>query len=246
MNKQKWILAVVTLLLIGAAAGLLGRFKTNQRLGQPGVIIDPVTTNRSQIVLLPERILDYESELVDQQDIVLNTLPRDTSFGSRRYQAPDDFWVQATVVLMKGDRTSLHKPQFCLEGAGWSIDANASREDKVRITQPEEYDLPVMKLLVTKRIQHQGQTVTLRGVYVYWFVAEDAYTAQHWQRMWWMAKELIQTGVLQRWAYVTYFAVCLPGQEDATFERLQKLIAASVPEIQLVPKPAGRVAATQP
>ena len=43
------------------------------------------------------------------------------------------------------------------------------------------------------------------------------------------------TGVLQRWAYVSYFSVCEPGQEDATFARMEKLIAASVPAFQLPP-----------
>jgi hypothetical protein len=42
---------------------------------------------------------------------------------------------------------------------------------------------------------------------------------------------------LQRWAYVSYFAVYEPGQEDAAFERVKKLIMASVPEFQLAPKP---------
>jgi hypothetical protein len=43
---------------------------------------------------------------------------------------------------------------------------------------------------------------------------------------------------LQRWAYVSYFSICEPGQEDAVFARMEKLIAASVPEFQ--PPPAGR------
>jgi hypothetical protein len=46
-------------------------------------------------------------------------------------------------------------------------------------------------------------------------------------------------GILQRWAYISYFAPCLPGQEEATFDRMKKLIAASVPEYQLPPKSAN-------
>jgi hypothetical protein len=48
----------------------------------------------------------------------------------------------------------------------------------------------------------------------------------------------LRTGVLQRWAYLSYFAVCAPGQEDAAFERMKNLIVHSVPEYQL--PPAGR------
>jgi len=64
--------------------------------------------------------------------------------------------------------------------------------------------------------------------------------------MWWMARELFRTGELQRWAYVLCFAVCLPGQEEVTFERIRKFIAAAVPEFQLTPKAKERVAAVQP
>lgn len=241
MNTRKWIPLVVTLLMIGGAAALLIRFKQHQKLGPPGVKTDLVSTNRSQRVLLPETVLDYKSEPVDQEKIVLDTLPEDTSFGSRRYVAPDEFWSQLTVVMMGTDRTSLHKPQFCLEGAGWSIDSTATREETIRIERPTPYDLPVTKVLVTRNVQHNGQVQTWRGVYVYWFVAEDSLTARHWERMWWMARELLATGVLQRWAYVSFFSVCPPGREEATFERMKTLIAASVPEFQLTPQ--GRQAA---
>jgi hypothetical protein len=47
---------------------------------------------------------------------------------------------------------------------------------------------------------------------------------------------------LQRWAYISYFSPCLPGQEGPTFERVKKLIAASVPEFQLTPSEGATVA----
>ena len=49
---------------------------------------------------------------------------------------------------------------------------------------------------------------------------------------------MFRTGVLQRWAMISYFTVCAPGQEEAAFERLKKFISASAPEFQLVPRPA--------
>jgi len=36
--------------------------------------------------------------------------------------------------------------------------------------------------------------------------------------------------VLQRWAYVSCFAICAPVRKTPAFERMGKLIAASVPE----------------
>jgi len=246
MNTRKWLLSVVALLMIGSAAGILVRLKSHQRLGQPGVKTIPLAESKNLEVILPELVLDYTSERIEQDKIVIGILPKDTSYGQRRYQAPDDFRTLVNVVLMGSDRTSLHKPQFCLEGAEFHIDAAASGEESVPIERPLAYDLPVMKLVATRQVELDGQLRTFGGVYVYWFVAEDVYTAQHWQRMWWMARELFRTGELQRWAYVSCFAVCLPGQEEATFERLKKFIAASVPEFQLTPKAKERVAAVPP
>jgi hypothetical protein len=144
---------------------------------------------------------------------------------------------------MGADRTSLHKPQFCLNGQGWQIDPSASAEVKISVDRPYPYELPVVKLVSTKEFTENGQTVSRRGVYVYWYVADHAISASTSgiQRMWWMAREFARTGVLQRWAYISQFSVCRPGEEDATFERMKKFIAASVPEYQLTPGPTPAV-----
>ena len=80
------------------------------------------------------------------------------------------------------------------------------------------------------------------AVLVYWFVADNQLTADHRQRMWWMARDLLRCGVLQRWAYVLQFSICEPGREETTFARLSEFIRASVPEYQLVPAPPKTMA----
>ena len=239
MNKQKWIILIAALVLIGGAACLLTRLQSNQKLGQPAVKTTPISGSRRLQVDLPERVLDFTSEAIEVDPGVLSWLPQDTSFGQRRYRAPDGFWAAVNVVLMGRDRTSLHKTEFCLEGQGWRIDRNASSETKVHLDRPYPYDLPVMKFIANKEVTERGQTFHARSVYIFWFVADDnEITARHWQRMWWMARDMFRSGVLQRWAMISYFTACAPGQEDAAFERLKKFIAASAPEFQLVPRKA--------
>jgi len=147
---------------------------------------------------------------------------------------------------MGRDRTSLHKTEFCLEGAGWRIDRNLSSETTIRMDRPCAYDLPVMKFIADKDINDHGQTFKARGVYLFWFVADDEYTARHWERMWWMARDLFTKGVLQRWAMISYFTACAPGQEEAAFERLKQFIRVSAPEFQLVPRSVGSAGTAQP
>jgi len=235
MKRQKIILLIVALALIAGSGGLLANLRGHQKLGPPAVKTSPMDGSIRLQVELPEQVPGYESKEVPEQQIVLDYLPKDTSFGQRIYKTAEGHWTLVNVVLMGTDRTSLHKPQFCLEGQGWSINDNVSSETSVHLERPCGYDLPVMKLIGSKVIEIKGEKVPAKGVYVYWFVAPNEYTARHGQRMWWMARDLFRTGVLQRWAYVSYFSVCAPGQEEATFERMKKLIAASVPEFQLTP-----------
>lgn len=239
MNRQKWILALVVLLLIGGTAGLLARMRSNQKLGLPGVKTGPLSDSKNLEVLLPERVLEYTSQVVTQEALVVNVLPKDTSYGQRFYTAPDDFVIQMNVVLMGSDRTSMHKPQFCLEGAGWRIDSGRPGQELVHMTRPVEYDLPVIKLFVTQTRENQGREQTIRGVFLYWFVADNALSAdpEGYKRLWTSARQLFLNGELQRWAYVLCFSPCAPGEEAATLERMKRFVAASVPEFQLYPKP---------
>src|SRR5262249_6803754 len=143
--------------------------------------------------------------------------------------------------LMGADRTSLHKPQFCLEGQGIQLGPSAYSSATVPIEQPHRYELPVGRLIGSRH----GELNRQRAVYVYYYVADGVLMSSEsgFGRMWSMARELIRTGILQRWAYVSYLSFCAPGQEEATFERMKKFIAASAPEFQLTPAPHEAVAA---
>jgi hypothetical protein len=237
MNRNKWILGLMVCLMVGSTAVVMARMKAGQKLGAPGLKTSPLVGSQNLRVELPADVPGFESKWVEVDDVTRQTLPKDTSYGQRQYFAPDGFAVQSTVVLMGGDRSSLHKPQFCLTGQGWIIDPSLSEELRLPITQPVAYELPVVKLVSKKEITVSGRTMQARGIYVYWYVADGVVSASTSgvQRMWWMARDLIRTGVLQRWAYVSYFAVCEPGQENATFERMKGLIMASVPQFQHPP-----------
>ena len=128
MKQQRPFLLSVTLALIAGTACLLTGLRGHQRLGNPGVKTHPLVGSNRLQVDLPELVLDYQSDLLDGDDIEKATLPADTSFGRRLYRATDGFQTLVTVILMGNDRTSLHKPQFCLPGSGYKIDQAASIE----------------------------------------------------------------------------------------------------------------------
>ncbi len=237
MKRQKTILlaTAIGLLLFGGAA--LAYFQANQRLGAPGVKTTPIPGGNLK-VLLPERVLNYNSEELPVAEIVTNTLPKDTSYGDRYYKGSDGFNIQASVVLMGTDRTSLHKPQFCLEGQGWRIDG-APIMTSVLVDRPYPYELPLVELLGSREEIINGQKTAIRCLCVYYYVADGAISATPTglQMMLKMARSQLTTGSMQRWAYVRYVAWCLPGQENAALEKIKQFIASAAPEYQLTPAP---------
>ena len=258
MNKQSWLVLIVVLALVGGTGAFLEVRKARQKLGRPGVkvVAEPIygedkSSGSTNIFLagtnrvdLPERVLDYVARLVPVSKITLDWLPKDTVYGNKFYTAADGFGVYNSVVLMGGDRTSIHQPQYCLQGSGWRIDS--SEETTITIDRPHRYELPVMQLMLTRDFKNEhGQTETMRGLYIYWFVDDRQLTANHKQRMWWLARDMMKTGVMQRWAYVICMSTCRPGQEEAATKRMKEFITASVPEYQLTTGPASGVLSRQ-
>jgi hypothetical protein len=237
MKKRKAIILALALAMMGGTAGFLTRIGAYQKLGLPGIKTAPIPGSIRLEVYLPEQVLDYKSEVIPPGTWLKQFLPADTSVALRHYTDTDGFNALVTAVLMGTDRTSIHKPQICLKGQGWEIEDYLTQETSVRMQRPRAYDLPVTKLIATKTGVVDGRPVTARGIYVYWFVADHDLTASHWTRMKRMSWELLKTGTLQRWAYISCFSVCKPGDEETTFERLKKFIAASAPEFQLAPEP---------
>jgi len=235
MKAKILIAAVLVLALLGGAASWLHHVKSGQKLGAPGVKTRPLPGSSNLEVLLPETLPGYKSEFLPQASIVTNQLPPDTSYGQRLYTGDDGFQAMANVVLMGADRTSIHKPQICMVGQGWKFDDQATHLMSVPMTRPVAYELPVMRVVATMDTVVDGQPVRRAAVNAYWFVDARHLTAQHNEWKFWMVKDFLLTGVLDRWAYITFFSVCAPGQEEATFERMKKLMIAAVPEFQLVP-----------
>jgi len=234
MKNQKWIILLVALVLIAGTAGALTWLRANQKLGRPGIKAEAIPGSVMMKINLPERVLDFTSTNIPEPQVVVGYLPPDTSYAERIYIAPDGFWVQATIILMGADRTSIHNADFCLNGQGFT--GRDKFIENIPIDGPQPYLLPVAKWNVSGVFQQPDRQKTERhGIYVFWFVADGEETPDHLQFMKWLARDLLRTGVLQRWTYVSYFAYCAPGQEDATFERIKKLIAHSVPEYQFLP-----------
>ncbi len=238
LQTPKWTAAILAVLIMALGAGLLAGSKKHQKLGKPGVKLTQPSAGEAVVVHLPERVLSYTSSEVPPTQIELDTLPKDTTFGRRVYTAPDGFQLQMTVVLMGTDRTSIHKPEYCLTSQGWTITQQESTT--IPIARPHPYALPVRKFSTAIVAQDTaGKAIPWRGLYVFWFVCENRLTSSHFSRIGWITRELLLHGTLPRWAYASCLVTFPPGKEDLAYQRLEEFLSASVPEFQITTLPPG-------
>jgi hypothetical protein len=241
--KRKTILSIIVLAMIAGTAALLA--VVPQKLGRPGVKATPIPDSARMDIYLPERILGFSSTNQELDAKSLEMLPPDTSTVQRVYYKPGVIPFVASVVLMGTDRTSIHKAEYCLQGQGLHIDSATT--DVVHMTEPQPYDLPVIKIVASATREVNGKIITNKCVYVYWYVTDGALSNDRsgMERTLDTTKKLLFTGELQRWAYVRFYAFCDPAQENAAYEQIKQMIAVAVPQFQLTPGPANATVAAQ-
>lgn len=233
MNPREIKVAVVVIAIIGAAALYLSQRKSS--LGKPGLVLEAQSlTNQHGVVVatnriaLPSNIPGYKDELMSITVHEVNVLPKDTTFGRRLYVESDKFSIQVSAILMGADRTSIHKPYYCITGLGWTIEK--SEVVDIPMTRPKPYTLKAQ--LVTASAPNRPD---IKGLYMYWFVSDTQMTPRENELWWLLSRDLVTTGILQRWGYISYFGYGPAGQEQIVLQRMKRLVAESVPAFQIPP-----------
>lgn len=232
MKSQQWLFLTLALVLMAGTAGALTWLRANQKLSQPGVICTPIPGEIQMNIALPERVLDFTSTNIPEPDVAIGYFPKDTSYSERLYTAPSGIKIQSTVVMMGADRSSIHRPEYCLPGQGWAIGKKEIVAIPINNNPPYDLQAARWNLSVSAR-GPDGQKEDAAGIYVFWYAAKNDETPDHDKMLEHLTMNLFRTGDLQRWAYISYYAQCLPGQEDAAFAEIKRLIAAQVPEFEL-------------
>jgi len=252
--KGKHLILGAGLAMIILTLGMLLTIKQRQALQAPGVKVGPVAIYdvgkkpvADHSVLLPEKILDGVSTNNGPIDSTeLSGLPADTTFGRRAYFFPDGFSCTVSAILMGTDRSSIHQPQFCVVGQGWNIDTTEIID--LQFDRPHRFTVPAIQLTSSIRYTNTMGAALARSIYIYWFVSKDRFCTGQFDRMWSTIRTLLSTGEMERWAYISCFAVCAPGNEAATAERMKKILSAGVPDFQTTtgPQQIGKQASVNP
>ena len=146
-----------------------------------------------------------------------SVLPPDTDGARRVYTNATGRSIFCTVVLAGRDVTSIHRPEVCLTGQGWKLDA--AQTERIDTPAGPNGVLRVARMNAGKIIQlKDGHQAQMYVVFAYWFVGKGRTTPYHWQRIWWTTVDRILHGRNQRWAYFL-FDIVVPMERAVTDPR---------------------------
>ena len=157
-------------------------------------------------------------------------LPPDTGFSRMDYVSSRDArHVFLSIVLSGRDRASIHRPELCLVGQGWTIAEAADH----RFDYPGRAEASFSATLL--RVQREVPTgrgrVVVPQLVAYWFVNRDTVAATHWQRFAIDAWNRVVHARADRWAYVLMQTNSDDG-EAAAIARMQAVLNETLPAFQ--------------
>jgi hypothetical protein len=177
---------------------------------------------------LPAQLGPYSSIEMPPDPSEKLLLPEDTVLVKKQYftqkEVAERDILNFTLVLAGAERRSIHRPEVCLNGQGWTLLESKVVPVKIRAGQTLEVtDLLLEKTLTTG----QGIAKQLRAHYIYWFIGTDLSTPSNFMRIWLTSWDNITRNVNHRWAYASVTCVITEGTPPEESGERQRDTAAS-------------------
>jgi EpsI family protein len=191
------------------------------------------TATESGIVLsLPYQIGPYWGTDTAISLAEKTLLPDDTQFARKTYEDHEGDQILCSIVLSGGEKRSIHRPEVCLPGQGWTV--KSTEPISVRLANGKILD--VMKLDLVRQVEiGPGRRINLKSWYLYWFVGKNTTTPYHWTRVFQTSWDRVFHNTNHRWAYVIVTSTVTEGlrpngkSAQATLDALQEFISSVAP-----------------
>lgn len=191
----------------------------------------------------------WEGQPAEVTPVERELLPPDTGFSRMHYVSLHNLntRVLLSIVLSGRDRTSIHRPEICLVGQGWTIIGRTAHvftwpsSAKASEGKPDQ---PAARVPATVlRIEHEftnprGEKVKVPALFAYWFVGADRVVASNTERVLQASIDRLRHLQAHRWAYVVVQTLAVDG-EAAALARMQAVLDGTLPAFQ-EQLPAGR------
>ena len=164
----------------------------------------------------------------------MQQLPADTTLLKKRYtNKATGEQLHGSVVLSGQDRSSIHRPETCLQGQNNDVKGEVFIQVPLKGRQP----LEVKILELEKPIPGlpKGENISYQ-YYAYWFVGKDRETAKHSERMFWMGYDRFVRNVSHRWAYISVSGVRGSETGDEYHDQIRSFVGEMYPRMVIDPE----------
>jgi hypothetical protein len=209
-------------------AGLLVHVSARAGSGEAGIALSQDGVNP---VPLPTFLgEDWIGRRTEVSAVEKELLPPDTGYSRKTYVSLADPAKQVflSIVLSGRDRTSIHRPELCLVGQGWTIDGSFQHTFAFP-GKPTRF--PATILRVQKEIMTPKGRVKVPQLFAYYFVDSEATVATHWERIARDSWQRVAHARNDRWAYVVVQTGSAEGEETA-LARMQAILDGTLPVFQ--------------
>jgi hypothetical protein len=225
------VIALVVVVVASLVAGVASQLGLRQQRLLAGVRL---ADDGLSPIELPTYIgTEWVGRHVEVSEVEHEVLPADTGYSRKNYVAVADLKRQVfvSVVLSGRDRTSIHRPELCLVGQGWTI------TERLRHEFSSEGTVVPMTLL---HIEHaardlQGAPTQAHAILAYFFAGGDALEPTHAGMLWRDAYDRVRHLRADRWAYVVVQTMVVNGDEGAALTRMQEVVAGVWPALRTSP-----------
>jgi EpsI family protein len=226
-GRPAWAVAVTVGAAAAGVAFFLGHLERLPARGQVGVRLAADGVNP---VELPAFLgTEWIGRRTEVTAVEREILPPDTGYSRKLYVAVADPRRQVflSVVLSGRDRTSIHRPELCLVGQGWTM------VEQARHRFVAGGGVAATLLRVRREVRTPRGGAVVPQLVAYWFVNGDGVVATHAERLWRDACNRVLRGRADRWAYVLVQTDATDG-EAAALARMETVLAGTVPVLVTV------------
>jgi EpsI family protein len=169
---------------------------------------------------LPDRVGDWSGGKPEgMTETEKHVLPEDTLGIRRHYVDGQGRELNCTVILAGRDVTSIHRPELCLPGQGWTI--QREHVESIRLRPEDGNALQVMRMDAVHTVAMAGPGRPAQAIFAYWFIGKDRTTPHHWQRILWTTADRVLHNRNHRWAYLLLMSPVRVGATTEATEHAQ-------------------------
>ncbi|MFO1486209.1 MAG: exosortase/archaeosortase family protein [Verrucomicrobiaceae bacterium] len=180
------------LLLPLAALGICAGTDTSFHVSEPGVVLR-----------LPLSLGDYQGREFDMTAEEKNLLDEGVKLARTVYASSKGRQIMATLILSGHVKRSLHRPEVCLPGQGWTV--MDSTHIPIRLADGREITTTLLRIFRDSATS-TGTRIRTRALNLYWYIGSDGTTCpDHYGHVFHSYYDSVFRGVQHRWAMASIY-----------------------------------------